>query len=236
MTQLFLKMNMNKFLVATFLFSSANVLAEIRPEYNVTVLHDSKYISEGRNNLEDGGLNSIEFTSGWENMSAGLWYANATDASYNELNMFIEYAVNIRNLDVYAAFTRLEFPNDDEHDNEISAGFTTTIYDSSEFAIDYVYSTEAEGGFLDLTFAFELPVRIEQLSLNAYVTQSFDYGYASENFDGENNLQLGMEGSWKLNDTLSLVGLIAHSWAQKDVKRDNIGDEGWISIGLSTDF
>lgn len=225
-----------KYLTAVLLLSPFQAFSESQSEFNITLLHDSIYISEGRNNLEDGGLNSIELSTAWNNVSAGLWYAEGSDTSYNELNLFVEYGFNIGNVEAYAGLTRLEFPNDDEHDNEISAGIATPVLSTSEFAIDYVYSTEAKGGFLDLTFVMEIPLGNEHVTLTPYITQSFDFGYASDDFDGENNFQFGIEGSWTLTETFSLVGLIAQSWAQKDVRLDDSGDQNWISIGISKDI
>lgn len=227
---------MKKYTTAIMLLCSTFTFAESLPEYNATLLHDSKYILEGRDSLSDGGINSVELSAGWDSVSVGLWYGDGSDTSYNELKVFIEYGFNIGNVEAYTAFTHLEFLDDDEHADEISLGIASPISETISFAIDHVYSLDAEGGFLDLTLALELPPFIEQLSLQPYVTQSFDFGFASDDFDGENNIQLGIEGSWALNDSFSIVGLIAQSWAQKDVKRDGGGDQSWISIGLSTDF
>lgn len=233
-----MKKNIMKHFIALLLLACFNTcLAEnTTPEYSATLLWDSKYVSEGRDNLGDGGLTSIELSSAWNSITAGVWYADGTDTSYDEINLFIEYGFQVASADAYVALTRLEFPDDDESDNEISTGVAWGLFESAEFAVDYVYSTEANGGFLDLSIGWDWGINHERLTLGSFVAESIDFGYASDGHDGENNLQIGLTGEWALNETFGLVGTVTHSWAQKDVDLDGLGDETWLSLGITTSF
>ncbi len=217
--------------------SASSVLADSTDaEYGMTLIWDSKYITEGRNNLDEGGLLSLELVASWDSISTGIWLADGTDSSYNELNFFLEYDFDIGNASAYLGYTRLEFPDDNASDNEISAGIVWPILNAYEFGIHYVHATETDGGFLDLVFAWKMPQTNPNVSITPYVSQSIDFGYASDTHDGENNFQLGIESSWNINESWSFVGMLAHSWAQKDIDRDSLGDETWVSLGLATNF
>ena len=46
-----------------------------QPAFSVTGLWESKYISEGRDNLEDGGLFSVEGSAELQGATLGVWFA-----------------------------------------------------------------------------------------------------------------------------------------------------------------
>lgn len=224
--------------ILLLLFTSATELhaESSTPEYAAALLWDSKYVSEGRNNLDDGGLLSLELTATWDSVSAGLWLADGTDSGYNELNLFIEYGFSIGTADAYVGYTRLEFPDDDASDHEFSGGISWPVFESSEFAINYVHATESDGGFLDLVLSWEAQQTNEDLAISPYLSQSYDFGYASVQHDGRNNIQIGINTDWSVSENCNIMGTLAHSWAQNDVKRDGLGDETWISLGISNSF
>ena len=206
------------------------------PTYNMTLLSESKYISEGRDNLEDSALLSIEGTAEWQGATLGLWYATGESEAYDELNVFIEYGFELGIVDASLGYTRLEFLEDDGHDNEISVGIAINSLAWLTPALDYVYSTEADAGFLEVSLRAEFKLCKEGPTFEFYVLEGFDFGYASDDYDGSNNVQAGIEFSAALTNRLSLVGSLAHSWALEDVKKEGLGDKTWVSIGISSDF
>ena len=139
-------------------------------------------------------------------------------------------------MSTYIDYIRLEFLEDGESDNEISAGME--IYGISYFvpALDYAYSTEADGGFLELSVRSGITLLDGQLSLEPYILEGFDFGYATRKHDGPNNFQMGIDFSFELSKTLSIVGSVAQSLAQDDVKHDGLGDVSWVSIGMAAEF
>ena len=63
--------------------------------------------------------------------------------------------------------------------------------------LNYTYATEASGYFVELSLHSHWQVN-EQLTLTPYVTQGFDFGYASQTHDGPNHLQFGVEACYSL--------------------------------------
>ncbi|MFT4937994.1 MAG: hypothetical protein ACI88A_001017 [Paraglaciecola sp.] len=121
--------------------------------------YDSKYVSEGRNNLDVGG---IIWASGAasvnENVSDFAAYGVATDSSvdYDEFNLGLEYSFSSGDFDYYLGYTRLEFFEDDESDNEI--GFSLVWNGNKAFTpfADFMHATGAGGNFVQLGLEQEI--------------------------------------------------------------------------------
>jgi len=226
-------------LVAFLAATSLHLSASDEPQdstFSSSVMWDSKYVSEGRDNFESGGLFSVSATYDLPNISLELWLADAEDNSYDELNLSVAYTQEIHGAAVYIAYTRLEFMDDSESDNELAAGLSFPLINSLTSSLDYVYSTEAEGSFVDISLRGEYALTGEKLTISPFLTQSFDFGYATDQHDGANNFQAGIEFGLSISDRLELFGYLAHSWAQEDVKRDEGGDISWGGLGLAIAF
>ncbi len=77
---------------------------------------------------------------------------------------------------------------------------------------------------------------VDWLPLEPYALEAFDSGYASEDFDGPNHVQVGVDLTAALTEKVSVVGSIAHSWALKEVELKCLGDQSWASLGLFAEF
>jgi hypothetical protein len=204
--------------------------------YEIATVWESKYVSEGRNNLADGGISTIAVDAEWQGLSVGVWYAVAQSESYDEFQVSIEYQMEFGPLETYAGYTRLEFLDDDETDNEFTAGLAFNNLINVVPAVDYTYSDEAAGGFLVISLRSEITLAQPRLVLEPYILEAIDFGYASPMHDGPNNFQLGVDFTMTLSDRISLVGSLAHSWARKDVENENLGDESWVTVGFIAEF
>ncbi|MFO7936266.1 MAG: hypothetical protein R6V06_01500 [Kiritimatiellia bacterium] len=200
----------------------------------------SRYVSEGRDNLDDGGMGTVEASVAYKDFSVGTWYGIADTVSYDELNLFAEYCFELGQLDFYGGYNRLEFMKDDEYDNELCAGAAWNVADWFVPAVDYVYSTEAQGGdggsFIEASLTTPLKFFDNRLYVGPYVMQAFDLGYASDHYDGFNNFQFGSCAHLSLSENLELVGTANHSIANHDVRKDGGGDETWFSVGFCASF
>ena len=216
--------------------SVAAVSLSAQPAIDLSLIYDSKYVSEGRDNLGDGGLVSFEAVAGFENgVAVGTWYAVSTDdvVDYEEQNYFAEYGFMVGSVEAYVGYTHLNF-NDGSHDNEFGAGIASTML-PVDLALDYVYSVEAEGAFVEVTLSkgFESE---NGLVFSPYITQGFDYGYASEDYDGANHTQVGLAVEKEVAMNITLSGHISHSFAGSDVDRDGLGDETFGGAAVTFSF
>ena len=119
----------------------------------LSVGYDSKYVSEGRNNLDDGGIVWSTLNTDINeqvSFSAAYGYATSSKVNYDELNVGIQYASSIDDMDFYVGYTYLAFFKDNVDDNEVSVGASWQNFDAFSPFIDFVYSTEASGSFVQL--------------------------------------------------------------------------------------
>lgn len=207
-----------------------------KPTFGVTTMWESKYVSQGRDNLDDGGIFSFEGTADWYGMTVGTWFATGDSEYYDELNFYIEYGLEFSLLDAYVGYTRLEYLKDNASDNEGYGGIAINNIPYVVPSLDYIYSTGASGGFLEFSFRSKVVLLDKQLTLEPYILEGFDFGYASEEYDGPNNLQVGIDFTFVLTNHFSIISSVAYSWAHEDVKKDNLGDVSWGKIGLSAEF
>jgi len=202
----------------------------------LSALWQSKYVTEGQDNLDRGGIYTIEAVLEWKGFSGGTWVAVGDTESYAEVNLFVEYGIDAGPLDFSFGYARLEFLEDHTDDNEFAAGTALNNIPYLIPGVSYVYSTEAEGGFLDVTLKSEVAIFEERLVFEPYVLQAFDFGYATADYDGPNNFEVGIGATLALLDGFDLVGSVSHSWAQEDVEREGFGDLSWVVIGLAGSF
>ncbi|MEX0324705.1 MAG: hypothetical protein AB3N33_01320 [Puniceicoccaceae bacterium] len=212
----------------------SSVAADVPIGYGL--LWESRYVSEGRDNLDQGGLLAGEIDMGWENLVFGAWFAVGDSVAYEELNLYLEYGFELGPLEAHAGYTRLEFTADNESDNEVHFGIAYGDLPHLVIGATYTYSTGANGGFLELFASTDFSLLEGRLVVEPYVLQAIDFGYASAEHDGLNNFQAGLAIHYPIADKSALFCSINHSWAQKDVRNDGLGDVAWIGLGCSGQF
>ncbi|MBA1145861.1 hypothetical protein H0Z60_02200 [Ectothiorhodospiraceae bacterium WFHF3C12] len=201
---------------------------------DVTARWHDRYVSEGRDNLEDGGLLAVEGVLAWGQWRGGGWFGAGLAEDYQELNLFVERGFDMGPVRLWGRYARLDFPADQRNDNELSAGATLSVMDGLAGTVDYTYSTATEGGFATVAVKATVGLFNDRLALTSVLLQGFDYGYASESFDGANHREASLEASVRLGGRWRLVGSVARSWALADVERSGGGDLSWATIGLAT--
>lgn len=195
-------------------------------QYLIDLGWDDSYISEGRNNLAKGGMTSSSVAIQHKNLDVYARFGRADNQHYHEWNLGFQYTLAITdNLKTTLGYQRLEI-YDDKHsnDNELFGSLSYAGIEWLTPSVNYTYSTEASGYFVEASLhsSWEL---IDSLILTPYITQAFDFQYATEKHDGRNHFQLGIEAEYMLTQNLILSGHISHTLAQKDIKLEANMDE-----------
>jgi hypothetical protein len=174
---------------------------------------DSRYVSEGRDNLDGAGLLNTTLELGYLGFTVGAWYANSPDQSYEEFDAWVQYTHEIGDFELSLAYTHLRFPSDEAHDNELGLGieYGALPWNLSVFALGY-YSFEAGGAFFEFGVSGEYEVK-SWLSVSPFLLFGANSGYISDGHNGANNLALGLEAEIPLNDCLSIVGHASYNLA-----------------------
>ena len=203
--------------------------------FNAALAYDSKYVSEGRDNLEEGGIGSV--TAEWAAPTDGDgevvfsgWYAEAIDDAYSELNLGVSYGWSLEKLDIGIGYTWLDFAEDDETDNEISLELGTSLHDDYNVGAAFTYSTEAEGTWIDLEISKEFVQ--DKFAYSPYLLLGINAGYVSDEHDGLNNLQMGLHIATELSDGFELGGYIAYTIGLDEKPGESLDDIFWVGFGI----
>lgn len=197
----------------------------------------SRYVSEGRDNLDGHSLHSLGGDLTKDHAALGVWQAwGAGSSDYRENNLFAEYAPHTDRWEPYLNVTYLQFHADDpalDTADDVEAGFGIATHLQPWLALraDGTWSKQADGAFYALSLVGEQqlwPTGIAQLRL----TQAYDQGYASEEYDGPNHREVGVMLTWHCHRAVNLWAGWQHSWAGEDVRRDGDGDLSWGQVGV----
>lgn len=196
--------------------------ASSRPDLSVSAAWDSAYVSEGRDNLGEGGLFSTSADLTWHHLSLNAWAARGDGVHYREYNLAVGYAVESGPLTTTIGYTRLEYGGIGEApgDNEFSQGFELSAPGDVAVSILGRYATEAEGTFVEASLRRTWETGIEGISLVPYVLAAFDFGYASAEYDGANHLEAGVAVDYAVADRVICSCYLSRCWAAGDVHRD----------------
>lgn len=213
----------NESLTQTESLSSATLPTEHSESWviNLDLGWDSKYLSQGRDNLQQGGIYWMNAAVQYGNLTTFAAVGRGDSQDYTEWNIGLEYSFNLTdNLEANLGYQRIEgYSNDRCRDNELFAELAYTATPWLVPSVNYVYSTEAAGYLVEVSLHSYWDIT-EQFTLTPYITEGFDFGYRTEAHDGRNNLQFGLEAAYQLAPNISVSGHISHSIAQGDIEQE----------------
>ena len=224
------------FFVATFIHLVSFADENSDPVIVINPAWESKYVSEGQNNLDSGGIFSFDIAAAWQHLYVGSWFAQGDSESYQELNLYVGYVYQFHAVETYLNFTHLRFPKDNEHDNEIAFGLAYLGMENLYPAVDYTWSSEADGAFVEVSLNSQLHIENAPIVFTPYILQAFDFGYVTSDYDGPNNLQIGIVTTIGIKEHSQLNIELNHSWAQENLDREDLGDVTWVGIRLIWDM
>ncbi|MCL1142785.1 hypothetical protein [Shewanella gaetbuli] len=194
--------------------------AQSEIDFSLDLAWDSQYISEGRNNLDDGGIAWAMASINQDNLIIYAVLGRGDQSHYIEWNFGVEYAVNFaENFEATFGYQRLEFYGAERaSDNEL---FSTLTYSGVEWlipAISYTYSTEAAGYFIEVSLHSPWEIT-DTFTVTPYVLQGFDFNYVTEEHNGANHFQFGLELGYQFTDNIYAMAHVNHSIALDDIKQ-----------------
>ena len=201
----------------------------------VRTMWDSKYVSEGRDNLGEGGLGSASV--GWTYTSDhngelifGGWYAEGTSVDYTELNLGVAYGWSLEKLDIAVGYTWLDYAETDASDNEFAIEAGTSLFDDYDVGAVFIYSDEAGGAF----FEFVVSKSFEEglATWTPYLLLGINDGFVATEHEGLNNLQMGVEVSASISEHFELSGYLAYTIGLDENAGDTLDDLFWVGVSL----
>lgn len=203
------------------------VLGAGEGDFSISLAMDSHYVSEGRDNLEEGGIFSTEMV--WEKsladgtLSLGTWYADAWDVDYSELNMSVGYTVDLEPVELGLTYTWLDFFEDDAEDHELALCATFDIQDALDMNIGAVYSDEANGSFFELGLSREFALS-DGVAVVPFAVLGINDGYVSDEHDGLNHINIGVETSWEISESISMGAYMSYTMGLEEETGESLED------------
>lgn len=174
---------------------------------------ESRYFSEGRDNLDGDSLFVGSLEAGWHHFSGGIWYGRSPDQRYDELQLALAVTESFGDFELYGSYTHLRFPFDDTHDNELGAGLAWSgLPLGVELAADLYHSFDAGGYFAEISASREFEIT-DRLSLNLTCPFGINQGYVADGHDGANHVALRLGLEYALNGSVSVIAHATQSWA-----------------------
>jgi hypothetical protein len=202
-------------------------------------LWESRYVTEGRDNLSGDGLASVssEFIIGEANFLP--WYAYGPGADYSELNLnFIYGILPTEDLAVYFGYNhiRARYLGEGANDNEISLDLVHKLIKHLAVAASIYHSFDASGSFMEMAVKyFDAPYKRAHYSVQAGL--GVNAGYVSDGHTGLNNFQLRANVSYLPVIQVELYAYTGYSAAiNRDAVRyagdELLGDFFWGGVGF----
>lgn len=190
---------------------AGGILSDV--DFGVGVAWSSRYVGEGRDNLNGDGLASTTIEAAYENFSLSVWYATSPDTDYRELNIKPAYTLEWNDWKARVFYKFRRFLSDEENVNEAGVDLSFSGIPAGFAAgVEGCYSFDTEGVFFATYINRECKVA-DWLTLTPSALVGWNAGYAADGHDGANHCALSLEAIVPLKDGLELVGYIAQSWA-----------------------
>lgn len=205
-----------------------------------TLEYQSRYITEGRNNLQSGGI----FLSGLEtdltgSTSINVNYGLAQDKSndYDELETGITYTTQVNGLIFNWAITHLSFPRQATSDTELSLGMDWALSANLSSFANLVHSFAASGRYLELGLLAQTQLTNHSL-VSATILAGFDDNYLSSGGSYYDHLSIRLKTEHSLSAGVLAYTELSHHFAYSEsAKTETLSDsQTSFNIGFVYSF
>ena len=216
---------------------------EGRRPVHVHLRWESRYVSEGRDNLAGNGLTSVFSDISLGNFTFAPWMAYGYDSEYTELNLNFIYGHKLTDqLDIYGGYTHLQDRLEDEHtkDNEIFADLVYMPTAPFDVLVNYYYSFDARGSFWEFALKRE-EILNEQTVLTLSSIVGFNEGYVPNGHNGLNHVQLRLNLALYPVPCIEIMPYVAYNFAidsepERFADDITLHDFMWGGIGIAYHF
>ena len=212
-------------------------------DLHIHPLWESRYVTEGRDNLAGNGIASIATEVNYKNFAVIPWAAKGISSDYSELNLNAIYTAHLsEQIEMYVGYNYIKAREYgiDAHDNELSLDVAYFYADDIQLLSSVYYSFDASGTFLEMAVKKGFNIN-DLLSVDIQSGVGFNAGYVNDGHNGINNVKFTANLSYQLFNQLALYTYTSYSIAvNKDEKRF-AGDETlryifWGGVGQSYQY
>jgi hypothetical protein len=197
------------------------------------VAYDSKYISEGRNQLGSGGiywLGGIHDLNHNMALNIGYGVASRSNVNYDEFYLGVTYSNTYEGLDYSIGYTRFEFFQDKISDDEFTLTLSYTELDWFTAIANALYSAESGGYFLELGGQKDIRLN-DNLAITPHILFAHDYGYASAGVKGRNHTSVGTTLNYAISNELTISAIFEQTFGHSTIKKEGNGaNQLWAGL------
>jgi hypothetical protein len=217
--------------------------AEDRHPVHMHFLWESRYVSEGRDNLAGDGLTSAFSDVSIGNFTFAPWLAYGYESDYTELNLNFIYGLKLADqLEIYAGYTHLRsrLENVDARDNELFADLVYKPTRQFDVLVNCYHSFETSGFFWKFALKRE-QILNDKAILTMRSILGVNEGYVAEGHDGLNNFQLRLNLAYYPISRIEIVPYVAYNFAidsepERHIDDATLRDFFWGGIGVIYHF
>ncbi len=219
--------------------------AELDDQYSkeVHLLWESRYVTEGRDNLDGDGLASVSSDFSLGGFTFAPWLAYGYDSSYRELNLNFIYGHKLTDqFQIYGGYTylRSRLTGENATDHEVSVDLVYTPGTLFELSGSYYHSFDADGSFWELSLRHNKALN-DKAILTLRGILGFNEGYIADGHNGLNHLQLRVGLDWHPVSRFEISSYAAYNFAI-DSKPERFAEDAalhdffWAGIGVTFYF
>ncbi len=200
-------------------------IIELKHPVHLHALLESRYITEGRDNLQGHSLISASTELSISNLTFAPWLAHSPQHDYEELNLNFIYGIKLSsNIELYATYSYLHAweGSVDEGDNELGFELAFAVDDLVNISAGWVHSTTADGNYFEVALRQDHTID-SGLTLNGGVIIGINQGYIIDGHTGVDHALLRIGLAFHPWEQLELVAYISHSHAINEDPQ-NAGD------------
>lgn len=213
---------------------------ESQYEWHAHLFWDSRYVTEGRDNLSGKSLLSASTEFKVDEFSIVPWIADGVNTDYSEFDLNVVYGSRLtENLVLYTGYTYLHIRSsgDRTNDNEVSLDLTYSWMKHVNVSTRIYYSFDANGSFMEAILNYNNVIN-EKTHYGVRTLLGANQGYVSDGHDGFNNIQLIANLSYYPGIRFELYSFAAYNQAINRDAKQYAGDEllddfFWAGVGLN---
>jgi len=212
-------------------------------EWHAHLLWESRYITEGRDNLSGDSIASVSTEFSYQDVTVVPWFADSINTDYEEFNLNIVYGTKaLDDLDVFVGYNHIQTRDSGNSgdDNEISIDLA--YFDARKFqALTSIYhSFGSNGAFAEVAIKKIFSID-KSHSITIHTGLGFNAGYVVDGHRGLNHGQLRANFSSRIMKKMDAYAYIGYNLAiNRDAQRytgdELLRDFFWGGVGTSYRF
>ena len=213
---------------------------ESQYKWHAHLLWESRYVTEGRDNLSGNGLASISTEFSVDEFSVIPWVADSAAADYSEFNLNVIYGSRLtEDLILYTGYNYIHarLIDDSANDNEISLDLAYKLMQHVNALTSVYHSFDARGAFMEMAVKYNNAIN-KRVHYSVAGTLGLNAGYVTDGHKGLNHTQVRFNVAYQPSTQTELYAYTGYNVAiNRDVEKypgdESLADFFWGGAGFS---